>query len=155
MMNDESIWISGWNKNKLGRKDFVMLNLQLPEYKVIAKDKKGDQNSTLRTMMFYFGDRIVYAKETGKEICCYNPQIQKFKCNFRDKEVSIAAICGKNSHILILNHKKPDHIIVLDYSFKQECLISTNRVRVVSFSCIKNVFISLTLLCRLFMCNLK
>ena len=123
--SNESMWICGWNKNLIGNNDTVLMNVEIPDYTTIMKQKKGDPKAELPTIMIRFRDVILFAKKGGKEIYSFNPKSKKFKRVFGTSDLTIAAMCSSNERVFILNPKQADYIRVLDSRFQAEGKIPT------------------------------
>ena len=101
------------------------MNVEVPDYKTIMKQKKGDPRAELPTIMIPFRGIILFAKKAGKDIYSFEPESQKFKRVFGTVDLSIAAMCSSNDRVFILNPKQADYIRVLDSRFQAEGKIPT------------------------------
>ena len=124
----DSMWISGWNTSKLVMKDNVFLNVKIPDFSFLIKKKKGDSNATSATLMFPSGNYILYAKKNGSEVFSFHTQSHTFKRKHNSDGLSIAAMCGNDHHVFILNEKKQNFITVLDASLQPEGKIATHLI---------------------------
>ena len=95
-----------------------MLKYQI--FSFLIKKKKGDSNATSATLMFPSGNYILYAKKNGSEVFSFHTQSHTFKRKHNSDGLSIAAMCGNDHHVFILNEKKPNFITVLDASLQPE-----------------------------------
>ena len=113
-----SLWICGWNKNWRGAKTTVLLNVDLPEYKVIAKEKKTDSNADLPTIMVPHGDNIIFTIKGGNEIFSFNTKTKTFRLIYTSPKLKVAAMCGGDYNLFLLDHKEPGYIKILDSSYE-------------------------------------
>ena len=121
----DTMWICGWNTSKFFQQN-VFLNVKVPEFHVLTKQKKIDKNAESPTIMFPFGDYILYAKKMGSEVFTFHTQSHTFKRRYSSDNLSIAAICGTNYRVFILNQNEPTFIAVLDANFQSEGKIATH-----------------------------
>ena len=122
----ESMWICGWSKGGfLANHDTVLLNVEVPDYKTILKQKKSDTKAELPTIMIPFRDVILFAKKFGSEIYSFKHQSLKFQRVLVGADLSVAAMCSSNDRVFILNQKQADYIRVLDSRFQAEGKIPT------------------------------
>ena len=127
----DSIWICGWNKSRFGSifgKDNVFLNVKISDFSVLTKQKKGDSKAESPTIMFSFRDYILYAKKKGNEVLSFHIPSQSFKRKHNSDGLSIAAMCGNDNHVFILNQNEPKFITVLDASLQPEGKIATHLI---------------------------
>ena len=125
------MWICGWNYSgflSIFGKHNVFLQVKLPDFLVLAQQKKADSNAEAPTMMFSFGDNILYAKKTGSEIFSYNTLTRTFRRRQSSDSLSIAAMCGSDHNVFILDEKEPNFITVLDTSLQPEGKIATHLI---------------------------
>ena len=79
LLMGDSMWLCGWNTSKIFMRDNVFLNVKIPDFSVLIKQKKGDSSAELPTFMFPFGDYILYAKKTGSEIFSFHVHSHTFR----------------------------------------------------------------------------
>ena len=115
LFQGNSMWICGWNRNVVGNNDVVLLNVEVPDYKVLLKKKKRYKNSELPTIMFSHKDSILFAKRGGNEIFDFNTQTHRFKRLASFADLAVAAMCGAEE-VYYLDSKNPEHIQILDSS---------------------------------------
>ena len=123
-----SMWICG-SRNNSGllskfKKENVFLNVKMPGLSVLTKKKKEDKAEE-QTIMFPFGDYILYAKKKGSEVFSFHTQSHTFLRKHNSVALSIAAMCGSDHHVFILNEKDLKYITVLDSNLKHEGKIAT------------------------------
>ena len=121
-----SMWICGWQKGGFFAKpDTVLLKVEVPDYKTIMKQKKGDPRAELPTVMIPFSDFILFAKKATNDIYRFKPETKRFKRAFSSADLSLAAMCASNDRVFILDRKHPNYIKVLDSGFQTEGKIPT------------------------------
>ena len=120
-----SLWICGWNKNWRQAKTTVLLNVDLPEYNVLAKEKKTDSNADLPTIMVPHGDNIIFTMKGGNEIFSLNTKTKTFRVIYTRPKLKVAAMCGGDYNLFLLDRKELGHIKILDSSFEAIAKITT------------------------------
>ena len=75
--------------------------------------------------MFTSGGSILYAKKKGGEVFSFHTQSHTFKRKHNSDGLSIAAMCGNDHHVFILNQNEPKFISVLDANLQLEGKIAT------------------------------
>ena len=121
-----SLWISGWNKNWRHAKTTVLLNVDLPEYNMLSKEKKTDQNADLPTIMVPHGDQIIFMMKGGNEIFTFNTKTGTFRVAHSSSKLKVAAMCGGDYNFFLLNRKQLGYIQILDPRFVGEGKITTD-----------------------------
>ena len=121
-----SLWICGWNKNWRGAKTTVLLNVDLPEYNLLSKEKKTDQNADLPTIMIPHGDQIIFTMRGGNEIFSFNTKTGTFRKAYSSSQLKVAAMCGGDYNFFLLNRKQLGYIQILDPRFVGEGKITTD-----------------------------
>ena len=129
MFKGDSIWASSWTKDFLGSISTVFLNINCPNYKVIAKKKKKLLGSCCPDFMFFSGDFIFFGEKMGKTIYQFNTVSHKFNQVAVFPILSIVALCGNEAHIYILDKNGTHHIRVYDLNFDPVCKIATGLVQ--------------------------
>ena len=124
------MWICGWNQNTFFANDTVLVNVNLPDYSLLTKQKMRDPQAHEQTFMFPFGECILFAKKGGNKVYNFNMQSHRFKDVFSGARLNITALCGSDNHIFILDNKQPDNIQVLDSAFRAEGKIATGLTNV-------------------------
>ena len=120
-----SLWICGWNKNWLGAKTTVLLNVDLQEYKGKGKEKKTDSNADHPTIMVPHGDNIIFTMKGGNEIFSFNTKARTFRVAHSSLKLKVAAMCGGDNKFFLLNRKQLGYIQILDSRFTGEGKITT------------------------------
>ena len=136
LFRGDSLWICGWNKSgfnpfksmSFSSKDNVFLNVQVPDFSVLTKKKKEDSDAEVPTIMFASGDYIMYAKKKGSEVFSFHTQNHTFRKRYSRDSLSIAAMCGSDHNVFILNEKEPKFITVLHASLQPEGKIATHLI---------------------------
>ena len=124
----DSMWICGWNTSKIIMKDNVFVNVKIPDFLFLTKQKKGDSNADSATFMFPSGDYILFAKKKGSEVFSFHTTSHTFKRKFSSDGLSISAMCGNDHHVFLLNENKPTFITVLVESLQPEGKIATHLI---------------------------
>ena len=124
----ESMWICGWNTSKIVMKDNVFVNVKIPNFSFLTKQKKGDSNADSPTFMFPSGDYILFAKKKGSEVYSFHTTSHTFKRKHSSDGLSIAAMCGNDHHAFLLNENEPTFITVLDANLQPEGKIATHLI---------------------------
>ena len=75
--------------------------------------------------MFMTEDSIVFAKKGGSDIYQFKMSAQKFKLIFRRGDLTLAAMCGNEDYVYIIDKKTRKQIQVLDSEQNPECKIRT------------------------------
>ena len=125
-----SMYICGWNKNKVFSNDTVLVHVNVPDYKLVKKHKMSDPQAQEQTIMFPFGDSILFAKKGGSKIFNFNTQLHRFKDVLSRSKLKITALCGTGKHIFILDNERPEDIQILDSVFQPEGKIPTGMENV-------------------------
>ena len=125
MFRGDSMWICGWNQNRLFSNDTVLVHVKASDYKLVKKHKMADKQAHEQTIMFPFGESILFAKKGGNKIFNFNTQSHKFKDVLTRSKLTITALCGTGKHIFILDNAKPQDIQIFDSSFQPEGKIPT------------------------------
>ena len=125
-----SLWICGWNQNMFFSNDTVLVNVTLPDYSLLTKEKMKDPQAHEQTIMFPFGECILFAKKDGNKVYNFNTQSRRFKDVFSGAKLNITALCGSDNQIFILDNKQPDNIQILDSAFRAEGKIATGLTNV-------------------------
>ena len=112
--SDNTLWISGWNRNWLGIKTLVILNVDLPEYNILKKEKKMNLNADMPTIIALFDDKIIFAVKSGKEVFSFNPETSTFETIYRRPNLRVAAMCSTDSHVCLLSQKQPDFVHIFN-----------------------------------------
>ena len=131
---ENTMWICGWNKNWSLTKTIVLLNVELPEYNMLRKQKKTDPNADLPTVMAPFGDQIIFTMKGGKEVFSLNTKTGTFRLIYSRPNLKAAALCSGDYHVFLLNHSEPGFIQILNPSFEGEGKIPTRLYDVESCS---------------------
>ena len=121
----DSLWICGWNKNIIGQKYIVCLNVQGDDYGVLSKKKNKYHEADEPMIMFAIREMIYFAKRSGYEIHSFNTKTQVFHSVFHSKHVAISAMCGSEDFLYILDKNQPSHVHILDYNFNDLDRIKT------------------------------
>ena len=121
----DSMWASSWKKDILGTFSTVFLNLKGPEYKLMAKKKKKTDGVDCPTVMFLSGDFIFFAEKGGKAIYQFNTVSHKFKRMTVFSDFAMAAMCGNEEFVYIIDENTHDHVTVLDSNFKPYSKVPT------------------------------
>ena len=119
------MWICSWSKNVLGTTYAVFINVDRTTHEVQMKKKKKIPGADHPTVMFTTEDNIVFAKKVGSEIHQFKISSHKFKKIFRRPDLSIAAMCGNEEFLYVVDKKVRKHIQVLDSYQNPECKIRT------------------------------
>ena len=122
---ENTMWICGWNKNWSFTKTIVLLNVELPEYNMLTKQKKTDPNADLPTVMAPFGDQIIFTMKGGKEVFSLNTKTGTFRLIYSRPKLKVAALCSGDYHVFLLNHNDPGFIQILNSTFEGEGKIPT------------------------------
>ena len=130
LFQGNSMWICGWSRNVLGNNDTVLLNVEVPGYNVVLKEKKRDPKAELPTIMFPHEDSILFAKRGGNEIFGFNTQTHKYKRMASFADLALAAMCGAGEEVYFLDSKSPEHIRILDSSLRFSGMIPTGLGKV-------------------------
>ena len=130
MFRGESIWICGWNQNMFFSKDTVLVHANVRDYKLVKKHKMPDKKAHEPTIMFPFGESILFAKKGGNMIFNFNTQSHKFKDVLTRSKLTITALCGTGKHIFILDNGRPEDIQIFDCAFQPEGRIWTGMENV-------------------------
>ena len=125
MFRGDSMWICGWNKNMFLSNDTVLVHVKVPDYELVNKHKMADRQAHEQTIMFPFGDSILFAKKGGSKIFNFNTQSHKFKDVLTRSKLNVTALCGTGKHIFILDNARPQDIQIFDSSFQPEGKIPT------------------------------
>ena len=116
-INDDSAWVCGWSKNRIGNNDTVFLRIRGIQHNVLLKKKKGDQNAEVQTMMTPFGKYILFARKGAKQVYGLNRQSGNVKQMYSSNDLRIAGICCSKTYIYLIGKEIPENIRVLDSSF--------------------------------------
>ena len=125
LFEGNSMWICSWTKNILGTMYAVFLNVDRTTFEVQLKKKKKLRTAGCPTIMFMTEESIVFAKKNGSEIYQFKMSAQKFKQIFRRADLTIAAMCGNEDYVYIIDKKTRKYIQVLDSEQNPECKIRT------------------------------
>ena len=128
------MWISGWNRNRYFMKTVVLLNVELPEYNMLTKEKKTDSRADFPTVMTPFGNEIIFTMKGGKEVFSFNTKTGTFRLIYSRPKLKVAALCSGDYHLFLLNHNHPRSIRILNSSFEVAGKISTGLYGVKSCS---------------------
>ena len=120
-----SMWICGWNKNKISSSDTVLVNVKIPQYKSVTKHKMANRQAHQQTIMLPFGEPILFAKKGGSKIFNCNTYSFTFKVVLSHSKLAISALCGTGNHIYILDNARPQDIQIFDSSLQPEGKIPT------------------------------
>ena len=112
-----SMWISGWTRNRFTANETLLAKVQDPHYTVKDKAKNEDPNARVPTMMLLKEDRIIFSKKRGNEIWKFNPKSKNFGLKYNNVESSIGAICNSKDYLFILDQKAPEFIRKLGFKF--------------------------------------
>ena len=121
-----SMWISGRKSSMLLKREYVFVNVTLPDFAVLSKHKKRDSNTKTPIILFSVGDYIFFAKKNGNEVYSFHTHSHTCKQKLKSDRFSIAAMCDDDNHVFILNHNDPKFITVLDANLQPEGKISTH-----------------------------
>ena len=113
----DSMWAASWKKDIRGTFT-VFLNLEGPEYKLVTKKRKKIEGVNCPTFMFLSGDFIFFAERGGKAIYQFNTVSHKFKRMTVFSDFAMAAMCGNEAYIYIIDENTQDHVSVLDSNFQ-------------------------------------
>ena len=122
---ENTMWISGWNRNRYLRKTIVLLNVELPDYNTRAKKKKINQNADFSTVMTPFRDQILFTTKGGKEVFSLNTKTGIFKLMYKRSNLKAAAMCSGDHYVFLLNHNEPGFIQIFNPTFEGEGIIPT------------------------------
>ena len=125
LFRGESMWICGWNQNMIFSNDTVLAHVKVPDYELVKKHKMADRQAHEQTIMFPFGESILFAKKGGSKIFNFNTQSHRFKDVLSRSKLKITALCGAGKHIFILDNARPQDIQIFDSSFQPEGKIPT------------------------------
>ena len=125
MFRGDSMWICGWNQNRFFSIDTVLVHVNIPDYKLVKKHKMSDRQAQEQTIMFPFGESILFAKKGGSKIFNFNTQSHRFKDVLTRSKLTITALCGTGKHIFILDIERPEDIQIFDSVFQPEGKIPT------------------------------
>ena len=131
MFRGDSMWICGWNQNMIFSNDTVLVHVNVPDYKLVKKHKMADSQAQEQTIMFPFGESILFAKKGGSKIFNFNTQSHKFKDVLTRSKLNITALCGTGKHIFILDNARPQDIQIFDSGFQPEGKIPTGLENVI------------------------
>ena len=113
----DSMWICGWSKDTWGSSCTAFYKVQIPEYKVLQKEKKSDPQGDKPTITCTYGKHILFAKRGGSAVfSLYDNQFSTLS----DGEISVTAMCSNNSYVYVFDSSRPDQIICFDRHF-HEC----------------------------------
>ena len=73
------LWICGWNKNIIGQKSIVFLEVQADDYGILSKNELKHPGADQPMVMFNAQDKIFFAKRDGREIHSFNTQHTKIQ----------------------------------------------------------------------------
>ena len=113
----DSMWISGWTKNRFTANETLLAEVQNPHYAVKEKAKREDPNAHVPTMMLLKEDRIIFSKKRGNEIWKFSTKSKNFALKYNIAESCIGAICSSKDYLFILDQKAPEFIRKLDFKF--------------------------------------
>ena len=123
--SDNTLWICGWNRNLLGFKTTVLLNVELSGYNVLMKEKKKNTTADMPMIVVPFDDKILFTMKTGKEVFSFNPKSTTFKSMYNRPNLRVAAMCASNSHVFLLSQKETEFIHIFNSKFQREEKIAT------------------------------
>ena len=121
----DSMWICGWNKNIIGQKNVVFLNVKYFVFDVICKNKFKYSGADHPMIMFATGSRIFFSKKNGNEIHSFNTKTHEFQSAFRSHNFNISAICEDEDLMYILDKNQADYIVMLDSQFNYRRRMAT------------------------------
>ena len=125
LFSDNTLWISGWNRNLIGTKTTVLLNVDLLEYNILKKEKKTNSNADMPTTIVHFDDKIIFTIKSGKEVFSFNPERSTFKSIYSRPNLKVAAMCSADNRIFLLNQKEPKFIHIFNNKFQLEEKVTT------------------------------
>ena len=125
LFRGDSMWICGWNQNRVFTNDTVLVHVKVPDYKLVKKHKIADRQAHEQTIICPFGESILFAKKGGSKIFNFNTQSHIFKDVFTRSKLTITALCSTGKHIFILDNTRPQDIQIFDSSFQPEGKIPT------------------------------
>ena len=122
---DESMWVSGWTRNKGRKNDTILIKVQGADYHVLVKRKSSDDKAHIPTIMHRFGEYILLAKKGGSHLFTFNTHSHEFKARPGIAGLSLAAMCCDKSHLYILDRNNLRTIKLLNFRFSYIRSIST------------------------------
>ena len=125
LFSGNNMWICGWNKNWYSTKSIVLLEVDLPEYNMLTKQKKTDPIADHQTVMVRFGDHIIFTMKGGNEVFSCNSKTGTFRLIYNRKNLKVAALCSGDYHLFLLNEVAPGYIQILNSSYEGEGRIAT------------------------------
>ena len=114
LFSPNSLWICGWNKNWRMAKTTVLLKADLPEYNLLAKEKKTDPNADHPTIIVPYKDKIMLTMTGGSEIFSFDTTTGIFRLAYSSLKLKVAAMCGGDNKFFLLNRKELSYINILD-----------------------------------------
>ena len=123
--DENSIWICGFNRRVMNKRKAVLVNVEIPTYNVIIKEKK---NMTKKppALMSLKGSNILFANRGHKDIYSYEASGRIVRHRNIGHDLSVGAMCSNDNRIFVFDPEKPGEITVLDSNFNEEGHISTN-----------------------------
>ena len=102
-----------------------MLNVELPEYNVLMKEKKMNTNADMPMIVVPFDDKILFTMKSGKEVFSFNPKSKTFKSMYSEPNLKVAALCASNSHVFLLSQNETGFLDIFNIAFQREEKIAT------------------------------
>ena len=125
LLREGSMWICGWNQNRVFSKDTVLVRVNVPDYKLVTKHKMSDKQAQEPTIMFPFDKSILFAKIGGDKIFNFDMESHRFKKILSTSKITITALCCSDKHIFILDNGKPKSIEIFDSDLKSQGKVPT------------------------------
>ena len=122
---DNTLWICGWNRNLIGAKTVVLLNVDLQEYNLLKKEKKMNSHADMPTTIVPFDDKIIFTMKNETEVFSFNPKTSTFKSIYSRPNLKVAAMCATDSHMFLLSQKETDVVHIFNSRFQRKEKVTT------------------------------